>query len=113
MRISKISALKDKLEENYRRQLKQLEIEHADAIEVLQHKMAEQHQNEMEEEYKKQEEEVMELESQLEKEKNSRTSETGHLQDQITLLKNTIEGLHSSINKSNDQIQVEIRDFLP
>ena len=102
-----ISALKEKIEENYRRQLKQLESEHGDAIEVLQHKMAEQHQNEMEEEYKKQEEEVMELENQLEKEKNLRHSETGKLQDQIDLLKNTIEGLHSSIDKSNKQIEVK------
>lgn len=99
--------MKDKIEENYRRQIKQLESEHADAIEVLQHKMAEQHQNEMEEEYKKQEEEVMELENQLEKEKNLRNSETGKLQDQIDLLKNTIEGLHSSIDKSNKQIEVQ------
>ena len=68
--------------------------------------LEEQHQAEMEEEYKRQEEEMMEIENQLEREKKMRKREKDDLDDQNELQKGKIEGLQASIQKSNEQIKV-------
>lgn len=60
----------------------------------------------MEEEYKRQEEEMMEIENQLEREKKMRKREKDDLDDQNELQKGKIEGLQASIQKSNEQIKV-------
>jgi len=108
-RIS-IDALRGKLEGNFNRQLQQMEEEHVEAIELLQQRLEEQHQVEIEQEYKRQEEEMLEIENQLEKERKCRKREKEEASLAEQTLQRTSEGLQASLDRANEQIQTQLSE---
>lgn len=108
-RIS-IDALRGKLEGNFNRQLQQMEEEHVEAIELLQQRLEEQHQVEIEQEYKRQEEEMLEIENQLEKERKCRKREKEEALLAEQTLQRTSEGLQASLDRANEQNQTQLSE---
>merc|ERR1711892_1143322 len=85
-RIS-ITALKSKLEQNQERQIKQLDQEHQDALELLQMRLEENHQVELDEVTKRHEQEILEIEAQLVDERMRLKQIESNLDDEIDQLK--------------------------
>ena len=106
-RIS-INALKAKLEENQERQLKQLDTEHQEALELLQIRLEEHHQAELDEQAKRQDQEFLELENQLEQEKLQRKQLTDNLEEEIEMYKLKLQGANNQIEKNNAQTKVRV-----
>lgn len=108
-RIS-INALKAKLEENQERQLKQVETEHQDALDLLQIRLEEHHQAELDEQAKRQEQEFLELENQLEHEKMQRKQLTDNLEEEIEMYKLKLQGANNQIEKNSQQTKNQIKE---
>ena len=109
-RIS-ITALKSKLEQNQERQIKQLDQEHQDALELLQMRLEENHQVELDEETKRHEQEILEIEAQLVDERLRLKQVESNLDDEIDQLKmrlttqiNDYEKLEKTKSESDQQI---------
>ena len=109
-RIS-ITALKSKLEQNQERQIKQLDQEHQDALELLQMRLEENHQVELDEETKRHEQEILEIEAQLVDERLRLKQVESNLDDEIDQLKmrlttqiNDYEKLETTKSESDQQV---------
>ena len=79
--------MKSKLEQNQERQIKQLDQEHQDALELLQMRLEENHQVELDEETKRHEQEILEIEAQLVDERMRLKQIESNLDDEIDQLK--------------------------
>ena len=109
-RIS-ITALKSKLEQNQERQIKQLDQEHQDALELLQMRLEENHQVELDEETKRHEQEILEIEAQLVDERLRLKQVESNLDDEIDQLKmrlttqiNDYKKLETTKSESDQQV---------
>jgi phenylacetate-coenzyme A ligase PaaK-like adenylate-forming protein len=69
-------------------------------------RLEEQHQLEIEEECKRQEEELMDIENQLDKEKKLRKQDIDKFSEDSKVQIRTVQGLEMSLQKSNAQIKV-------
>ena len=76
-------------------------------MELLQIRLEEHHQAELDEQAKRQDQEFLELENQLEQEKLQRKQLTDNLEEEIEMYKLKLQGANNQIEKNNAQTKVK------
>lgn len=105
-RIS-IKALKSKLEINQQNQIRHMEQQHNNAVDLLQMRIEEKHQSELNEEARRHEDELLDIENQLEEEKLKSQQIECALEDKITELRTQLADSSAHV----DTIQKEKQEY--